>query len=229
MAQRPASSGGSTGARSTLPSGYDDPKGQFDKRAALETKKIKELLNAVEKGRSQLESERKVYCEELKKHLIAYCADETIGTSSYITSIQSIVKKLDELNTHYMTAIKHMQEVSMPALGYLPKRFEQLKKSIKVAKQVPGEVPKIRDFEYERLENLKLAMLHFFNAKMYLHAKALELFSQAYEQMRQISLKNEFKNVDQTVLRQVFAANPHVAATPSGGGGHNSSRSAGGD
>ena len=91
--------------------------------------------------------------------------------------------------------------------------------------QVQGQ----RDFEYERLENLKLAMLHFFNAKMYLHAKALELFSQAYEQMRQISLKNEFKNVDQTVLRQVFAANPHVAATPRGGGGHNSSRSAGGD
>jgi len=87
MAQRPASSGGSTGARSTLPSGYDDPKAQFDKRAALETKKIKELLNAVEKGRAQLESERKVYCEELKKHLVAYCADETIGTSSYITSI----------------------------------------------------------------------------------------------------------------------------------------------
>ena len=52
MAQRPASSGGSSGARSTLPSGYDDPKGQFDKRAALETKKIKELLNAVEKGRA---------------------------------------------------------------------------------------------------------------------------------------------------------------------------------
>ena len=91
------------------------------------------------------------------------------------SAIQGIVKKLDELNAHYNLAISHIQDVSMPALGYLPKRFEVLKKSIKVAQQVPAEIDKIRDFEYERLENLKLAMLHFFNAKMYLHAKALEL------------------------------------------------------
>ena len=84
----------------------------------------------------------------------------------------------------------------MPALGYLPKRFENLKKQIKVVSTVPSEASKIQEFEYERLENLKLSMLHFFNAKMYLHAKALELFSQAYEQMRLISLKNEFKNQD---------------------------------
>ena len=57
---------------------------------------------------------------------------------------------------------------------------------------MPSEIPKIQDFEFERLDNLKYALLHFFNAKMYLHAKALELFSQAYETMRAISLKNEF-------------------------------------
>jgi len=115
----------------------------------------------------------------------------------------------------------------MPALGWLPKRFESLKKSIKMAKQAPSEVPKIRDFEYERLENLKLALLHFFNAKMYLHGKALELYAQAYEQLRSISLKNEFKNVDQAVLRMVFASNPHISATPRGGGGWVSNRSSG--
>lgn len=95
--------------------------------------------------------------------------------------IKAIVKRLDELNVHYLTAIKHIQDISMPALGYLPKRMEQLKKNIKLVKQTPADVPKIRDFEWERLENLKLAMLHFFNAKMYLHAKALELYSIAYE------------------------------------------------
>ena len=60
----------------------------------------------------------------------------------------------------------------------------------------------------DRLENLKLAMLHFFNAKMFLHAKALELYSQAYEALRQISIKNEFASVGQNQLRQVLAANP---------------------
>ena len=47
-------------------------------------------------------------------------------------------------------------------------------------------------------------MLHFFNAKMYLHAKALELFSQAYEALRAISIKAEFKTQGDVVLRQIF-------------------------
>lgn len=64
-----------------------------------------------------------------------------------------------------------------------------------------AEVPKIQDFEYERIENIKYALLHFFNAKMYLHAKALELYSQAYEALRQISIKNEFASVGQNQLR----------------------------
>jgi len=143
-----------------------------------------------------LEADRKTYCDEFKKTLVAYCVEESLTSPGYVSSIQGIVKKLDELNVHYLTAIKHIQDVSMPALGYLPKRMEALKKPIKVAKQTPAEAPKIRDFEYERLENLKLAMLHFFNAKMYLHAKALELYSAAYEQLRGISLRNEFRNVD---------------------------------
>ena len=57
--------------------------------------------------------------------------------------LQGIIKKFDELNGHYLQAIKHMQDVALPALGFLPKRFETLKKSIKVAKQVKQEVPKI--------------------------------------------------------------------------------------
>ena len=56
MAQRPGSSSGGGGgapvAKSTMPTGYEDPKTQFDKRAATETKKAREILNAVEKGRA---------------------------------------------------------------------------------------------------------------------------------------------------------------------------------
>ena len=141
--QRAASAGAPPIAKSSMPTGYDDPKSQFDKRVAAEAKKVKELLNAVEKGRAQLEAERKTYCEQFKQHLVAYIADETIFTGTFIKNIQGIIKKLDELNGHYLQAIKHMQDVSMPALGYLPKRFETLKKSIKVVKQVKAEMPKI--------------------------------------------------------------------------------------
>lgn len=113
-----------------------------------------------------------------------------------------------------------MTDVSMPALGFLTKRFEVLKKPIKATK----EIKKIQDFEYERLENLKCALLHFFNAKMYLHAKALELYSQAYEALRQISIKAEFKSAGDANMRLVLLSNPHVIATPRGGGGSNSAR-----
>ena len=117
-----------------MPTGYDDPKAQFEKRVANETKKAKELLNAVEKGRAQLEGERKAYCEQFKMHLQAYIAEQNLFPGTYVKTIQGIVAKLDELNGHYLEAIKHMQDVAMPALGFLPKRFETLKRSIKVAK-----------------------------------------------------------------------------------------------
>ena len=148
----------------------------------------------MDKGQRSMESERKAYCEEFKNHLVKYIADESIHSKTYVSSIQGIIAKLDELNTAYLTAIKHMTDVSMPALGYLTKRFDVLKKSIKVgSKTSPADLGKIRDFEYERLDNIKHALLHFFNAKMYLHAKALELYSAAYEILRQISVRAEFK------------------------------------
>lgn len=115
--------------------------------------------------------------------------------------IKAIIKNLELLDREYEKAINHIATVAMPALGFLPKRFETLKKSIKIATQVPAELPKVRDFEYERIENIKLALLHFFNAKMFLHAKALELYSKAYETMRQVNVKTEFRDVDQGTLR----------------------------
>ena len=75
--QRAASAGA---LKTTMPSGYDDPKSQFDKRVATETKKVKELLAHLDKGRQQLEVERKAYCVDFKKHLIAYAADPSIHT-----------------------------------------------------------------------------------------------------------------------------------------------------
>ena len=109
MAQRAASAGGVS--RSSMPSGYDDPK-QFDKRVVTETKKVKELLAAIDKGRSQLENERKAYCEDFKKFLIAYASEETIHSQTFATQIQNIVRRLDELNGHYLQAIKHITDVS---------------------------------------------------------------------------------------------------------------------
>ena len=132
MAQRSASAGAVP--RLTMQSGYDDPKTQFDKRAANEIKKVKELLNAVDKAQKSLENERKAYCEDFKKHLVEYIKDQSLNPKTFITQIKGIVQRLEQLNEHYLTAIKHMTDVSMPALGYLTKRMEALKKPIKISK-----------------------------------------------------------------------------------------------
>ena len=52
-----------------MQTGYDDPKKQFDKRVALETKKVTQLLAQIDKGRMQMENERKAYCVDFKRHL----------------------------------------------------------------------------------------------------------------------------------------------------------------
>ena len=80
-----------------------------------------------------MEADRKVYCEQFKENLVLYIKDESLFPNRFVKTIQNLVVRLDELNTHYNVAIKHIQEVSMPALGYLPKRMEALKKNIKVA------------------------------------------------------------------------------------------------
>ena len=52
-----------------------------------EVKKVKDLIAACEKGRTQMEGERKAYCEEFKKYLVHYIADESIHSITYVTII----------------------------------------------------------------------------------------------------------------------------------------------
>ena len=98
MAQRAQSAGAQ--AKSAFPLGYDDPK-VFDKRVAVEIKKVKDLLAACERGKAQMEGERKAYCEDFKKHLVTYIADESLHKPAYVSSIQNLVRSFDELNGCY--------------------------------------------------------------------------------------------------------------------------------
>ena len=80
------------------------------------------------------------------------------------------------LETAYDVAIKHINDVPSAALNQLPTKLEAHKKLIKDTKN-PANQEKIKDFEWDRIETMKLAILHYQNAHMFLHAKALELFS----------------------------------------------------
>ena len=47
--------------------GYDDLKKEFPNRMKIEDKKLKSLLDMIEKGKAQLETEKKTYCVDMKK------------------------------------------------------------------------------------------------------------------------------------------------------------------
>jgi len=87
--------------------------------------------------------------------------------------IAMLLTKVSELDKAYETTVKQIADVPYSALGSLPKKYESHKKLIKTGDKNPAGLQKIKDFEYDRIETFHLALLHFANAHMYLHARAL--------------------------------------------------------
>ena len=63
-----------------------------------------------------------------------------------------------------------------------------LKKLIKANKEV------IKDLEYERLQTMKMSLLHFFNAKMYLHSEAMKLATTVYKELDKIDFVEQLRD-----------------------------------
>ena len=71
---------------------------------------------------------------------------------------------LERLQTTYDSSTTHIQDVACNALGFLPKKFENHKKSLKLVEKVPESVQKLKDFEFDRIQYTRQALLHFLNA-----------------------------------------------------------------
>ena len=71
---------------------------------------------------------------------------------------------MDELDKVYEKTIKHIETVAVGALNMLPNKYKTYASAIKNSVKNPADLGKIKDFEYDRLEYTKLAMLHFINA-----------------------------------------------------------------
>ena len=84
-------------------------------------------------------------------------------------TIKQYSAALDKMAAVYDTAGSHIADVSVNALGYLPKKYETYKKSIKVAEKMPEGINKLKDFEFDRIQYTRQALLHFYNAMMLLH------------------------------------------------------------
>ena len=97
--------------------------------------------------------------------------------------LKNHAKNLSKIEADYDRATKHITDVSCNALGYLPKKFETYQKSIVVANKIPENYNKLKDFEFDRIEYTQKALLHFFNTQMLIHAQALQVHSQTFEEL----------------------------------------------
>lgn len=49
------------------------------------------------------------------------------------------------------------------------------------------EIHKLKDFEYERIQYTRQALLHFLNAQMLIHAKQFEMYADIFNQLEDYS------------------------------------------
>eukprot|EP00347_Sterkiella_histriomuscorum_P000885 403374149 len=163
---------------------------EFDKRTEIESKKVKSLAQAMEKMKKSIDNEKKAYCVELKKGIDQY------GASPHFSpNLQKIIQEystgLEKLAPVYDRATTHIQDVSCNALGYLPKKYETYKKSIKVSDKMPEGVHKLKDYEYERIQYTRQAMLHYINAQMLIQAQQFQLYADLFDKLEQVNDADE--------------------------------------
>jgi len=110
----------------------------FDKRVTIESAKVKSLASGLEKVKKAVEGEKKAYCTELKKAVDSYAENPHL-TPGLTKIIKNYSVELDSIQKTYDESTKHIQDVSVNALGYLPTKFETHKKAIKVHQEKSAE------------------------------------------------------------------------------------------
>ena len=136
---------------------------EFDKRSAIEATKVKSLATGIEKVKKAIEVEKKAYVTEFKKGVDQFAVNENL-TPALLQIIADYSAGLDKVGVTFDTAGQHIQDVSCNALGFLPKKYENHKKSLKLAEKVPESIHKLKDFEFDRIQYTRQALLHYFNA-----------------------------------------------------------------
>lgn len=172
----------------------------LDKRIGVESTKVKTLATGFEKVKKATEAEKKAYATDFKKGLDTYAQNEHL-TPELKKILEEYSAKIEKMNTVYDTSCQHIQDVSCNALGFLPKKYEIHKKTLKLADKAPEAVHKLKDLEFERIQYTQKALLHYFNAQMLLHAKQFEMYADIYEKLEDHNEAQDFatgkyKNAD---------------------------------
>ncbi|TNV73631.1 hypothetical protein FGO68_gene337 [Halteria grandinella] len=157
---------------------------ELDKRITIEGAKAKTLASGFEKVKKAIELEKKTYSTDFKKGIDQY-AENIHLPPEFKKILTEYSSSLEKIAPVYDTSCKHIQNVSCNALGFLPKKYDNHKKSLKLADKVPESVHKIKDFEFDRILYTQQALLHYFNAQMLLHAKQFEMYANLFERLEE--------------------------------------------
>jgi hypothetical protein len=134
---------------SALKLSHNDLK-EFDKRVGIESTKVKNLASGFEKVKKAIEADKKVYSADLKKAVDTFAENQNLAPE-FKKIVADYSVKLDRIQGVYDEATMHIQDVSCNALGFLPKKFENHKKTIKLSEKAPDSIHKLKDFEYDRI------------------------------------------------------------------------------
>lgn len=122
----------------------------LDKRITTESAKVKSIATGIEKVKKAVKQDKKTYSTDFKKGLDQYAENPHL-TPEFKKILTEYSAGLEKLAPTYDIACEHIQNVSCNALGFLPKKYENHRKSLKLAEKVPDAFHKIKDFEFDRI------------------------------------------------------------------------------
>ena len=125
-----------------------------------------------------------------------YVASNDVHSPGFKKILADFSKKINNLSQAYDMCLSRFSDVLCPAFNSLPVQFKSVGDYVKKSKfnfSERGVKDNLLSFELKRLETCKAALLHFSNANMYLHAQALELYSQTYEQLNSLNFVMEME------------------------------------
>ena len=92
---------------------------------------------------------------------------------------------------HYATAIAQLEQTAIGSVRELMKREERERKELeKMRARIENEVDEVvwqnlrQKYSLARAQQIRLALAHFTNIQMFLHAKSLEVYAQLHDDLR---------------------------------------------
>ena len=169
---------------------YSDAK-LFGQRVTKHGQTTEDMVKQFTQIYQQIEADRRTNCDVFRQQLILYTENKDTHPRLYQEILNDFKGKLNNLDDAYKKCLAHMAQVSCAGFMALPQKAKAHAAQV-TSKQNNmdfGKEAVVRaacELEWQRIETDKLALMHFANACMYLHAQALEIYSATYAKLEKL-------------------------------------------